>query len=132
MNLPEAVLAAMALCNHHIEATRGAGNYMLWSSGSGSFTTIGNTIYSSSDEKANKLAADENTKIYFNMAYAWEPPYQNKCKFIQEYVSRVRDLEDKQAAAAADAKQRAAKAAEQPTLDNGIMALRDIKPTKQK
>lgn len=105
MNLPTAVLAAMALCNQHVVATR-------------------------SDRLALEIAATTTLGI-FTDAYAWEAPYQAKCKEIQNYVVEFQAWLDKKASDADQAEQKAAKAAEQPALDKGIAALGGIKHMNQ-
>lgn len=108
MNLPTAVLAAMALCNQHVVATR-------------------------SDRLVLVIAATTtlDTLDTFTDAYAWEAPYQAKCKEIQNYVVEFQAWLDKKASDADQAEQKAAKAAEQPALDKGIAALGGIKHMNQ-
>jgi hypothetical protein len=136
MNIPAAVLAAMALCNQHVVSVyTGAGiaSYLNGSLMSGNCVFIGAnggvSCGSTIETDAQKKEQDDAiTKATFSNAYAWEDPYQQKCKTISDYVSTLQRGLDKVAAdkqAAADAR---AKAAEQPTLDRGITALRSIKP----
>ncbi len=138
MNLPAAVIAAMALCNQHVVASKTANGIGLsgYSGVSTTFIACGVGWNCTTEQKETdaqrKEREDSRTASNFSEAYAWEPPYQTKCKKIQDYVSDFKASLDKKAADKKAAEDAAAKAAEQPTLDEGIAALPAIKSMQKK
>lgn len=114
MNLPLAVIAAMALCNDHTVATR-------------TLNSISRDGIDSSWKQmswdapgAFKIPEDESTFYIFEIGYSWEPGFQEKCWKIHDYINKL-ELDY------LGARAKAAKATEQPTLDKGIAALAEIK-----
>jgi hypothetical protein len=133
MNLPAAVITAMALCNQHSIANRGSG--ILWANGTATFSTCSSYSGPLGCEKETdaqrKEREDAATAYRFSDIYAWESSYQDKCKTIQDYVAKFQASLDKKAADKKAAEDVTAKAAEQPTLDKGIAALPAIKSLQQ-
>ena len=135
MNLPAAVIAAMALCNQHIIALRATSLGFTTASSStrfsptlcyDSYVAVNGIVPGScpkETEQQKKEREDTATAYRFNEAYAWEAPYQDKCKTIQDYVAKVQASIDKKVGDKKAAEDASAKAAEQPTLDKGIAAL---------
>lgn len=138
MNLPAAVVAAMALCNQHVVASKGAPEqygFISASSYNGFGTTCTNSIvaYNCTEETAAQKKAREDAAMQgmFDDSYAWEPAYQAKCKTIADYLTRFQAYLDKRQSDKDAIVAAKAKAAEQPTLDHGIAALSEIKDMKQ-
>jgi hypothetical protein len=129
MNLPAAVIAAMALCNQHIVATQGHGGSLYIGTGYTVITTCSglSPCVETGTDAQRKARKDAEIASTFSTAYAWEPSYEEKCKTIQDYVTKFQASLDKKAEDKKAAENTAAEAAKQPTLDKGIAALPAIK-----
>lgn len=126
MNIPAAVIAAMALCNQHAVANIHGESFGYGGSLQFDCRVVGGCLTPSKADQ--QKAADDDTSSRFRYGYAWEPEFQAKCAKIHDYITHLDDEATRKDVVAATAKRAAEKAAIQPTLDKGVAALSGIRP----